>query len=143
VKRIVLFGGGSLLALVLVAVVALALIVRAHRLGKIASVKAEPEMAAGTYRWTLEHDGRERRYIVHVPEGIEAGNRVPLVLALHGGGGSYERTDDLMKLTPVADRERFVVAFPDGVDRGWNDGRTDAEAVASREDVDDVGFLRL
>ena len=60
----------------------------------------------------------------------------------HGGGGtglqlrrhSFERFDRL------ADREGFLVVYPDGVEKGWNDGRVDS-TVASRQKVDDVGFL--
>jgi polyhydroxybutyrate depolymerase len=34
----------------------------------------------------------------------------------------------------------FVTVFPDGLNRGWNDGRTEAR-VRSRIGVDDVGFI--
>ena len=47
-----------------------------------------------------------------------------------------------MKLTPVADKERFVVAYPDGIGKNWNDGRTDGVSEAHEKHIDDVGFLR-
>jgi polyhydroxybutyrate depolymerase len=142
IRRVVLFATATALALVALAAVSLFLILRSHRLQRIEAVRMEPVVAAGNYRWSLMHDGRERRYIVHVPEGLEAGRPVPLVLALHGGGGSGDRTDDLMKLTPVADRERFLVAFPDGIGKNWNDGRDDSVSEAHEQHIDDVGFLR-
>jgi polyhydroxybutyrate depolymerase len=39
-----------------------------------------------------------------------------------------------------ADRLGFVVAFPEGIHRGWNDGR-EGPALRDRTSVDDVGFL--
>jgi polyhydroxybutyrate depolymerase len=36
----------------------------------------------------------------------------------------------------VADREGFIIAYPDGIDRGWNDGR------GINEGIDDVEFTR-
>jgi len=141
-RRVLVIGCGTSLVLVVVAVVAVLLVLRSHRLERTEARKQEPSLAAGNYRWTLTFDGRERHYIVHVPDGIEPGNAAPLVLALHGGGGTGDRTDDLMKLTPVADKERFVVAFPDGIGKNWNDGRTDGVSEAHEKHIDDVGFLR-
>jgi polyhydroxybutyrate depolymerase len=40
-------------------------------------------------------------------------------------------------LNPVADREGFIVAYPDGVDKQWNDGRE----IFAAANIDDVGFL--
>jgi polyhydroxybutyrate depolymerase len=42
----------------------------------------------------------------------------------------------------LADQHRILVAYPDGVDRGWNDGRSDLKTTAVKEGVDDIGFLR-
>jgi polyhydroxybutyrate depolymerase len=50
--------------------------------------------------------------------------------------------DDLTGLTALADREGFLVAFPDAVDKNWNDGRPDVDTTAVEQGVDDVGFLR-
>ena len=40
---------------------------------------------------------------------------------------------------PIADEEGFVVAYPDGLSLGWNDGRD--ETPAGQRGADDVGFL--
>lgn len=90
---------------------------------------------------TIEHGGRTRTYHVHVPRGYDPAKPTALVLALHGGGGRGSELDAATnrQLSQEADRRGWLVVFPEGVARGWNDER---EAVAAiRRDVDDVAFL--
>jgi polyhydroxybutyrate depolymerase len=49
---------------------------------------------------------------VHVPEGLRAGERAPLVLGLHGAGQDARGFEAESNLTQVADEHRFVVAYP-------------------------------
>lgn len=95
-------------------------------------------------------DGRLRSYLLHVPAGLPPGRR-PLVVALHGGGESAGRFAAVTRLDRHADRDGWVVAYPQGtgdpVDgepgrqrrRSWNAGR--CCGPARRDGVDDVGFL--
>ena len=41
----------------------------------------------------------------------------------------------------LADIEGFIVVYPDGVERHWNDGRNLTRYYAHRENIDDVGFI--
>jgi polyhydroxybutyrate depolymerase len=97
------------------------------------------ERAAGTTTGTLEVDGVERTYRLHVPEGLDG--EVPLLVALHGGGGSGEQYSSASGWDSVADEEGFVVVYPDGTGPvpTWNAG--ECCGFAAREDVDDVGFV--
>jgi polyhydroxybutyrate depolymerase len=91
---------------------------------------------------TMEHDGLERSYHLFVPEDLEPG--APLVLALHGGGGRSARMDRFTQggLTQEAAERGWVLAFPQGIEEGWNDGRAPVTAKDERRaEVDDVGFL--
>jgi len=63
------------------------------------------------------------------------------VIALHGGRGRGKSTERLTGLSAVADREGFLVVYPDGVGRTWNDGRNLETFPAMKEDIDDVGFI--
>jgi len=95
---------------------------------------------SGDAKGKISVDGRDRTYIVHVPSGYDGAAPTPLILALHGGGGAARKMDKLTGLNATSDREGFIVVYPDGVRRHWNDGR----AVTEREvggDVDDVRFL--
>ena len=49
--------------------------------------RIQPQLATGDHVFELQHDGLLRRYIVHVPRRA-AGHPAPVMLALHGGGGS-------------------------------------------------------
>src|SRR4051812_24847785 len=50
--------------------------------------------------------------IVHVPEGLRAGVRVPLVLGLHGAGQDARGFEGESGFTQVADEHHFVIAYP-------------------------------
>jgi polyhydroxybutyrate depolymerase len=55
--------------------------------------------------------------------------------------GSGRDAARLSGLSAEADRSGFLVAYPDGIDGHWNDGRHVERYRAQREGVDDVGFL--
>ena len=139
--RLVWFTGSLLVALVVLVLLFLFVVGR-HRLEEIEVTKGPVSTAPATYRVAIEHGEREREYLVHVPPAAEQGAPLPLVIALHGGGGKAETMDDLSKITPIADREGFLVAFPQGVSKSWNDGRKGTGSTAEKENVDDVGFIR-
>jgi polyhydroxybutyrate depolymerase len=90
----------------------------------------------------LAHGGRERTYRLYVPGKRVA--RPPLLVVLHGGGGHGAHTQATLgqRFDALADAAGVLVAYPDGVDRHWNDGRGDLPARTVQENVDDVGFLR-
>ena len=95
---------------------------------------------------SLEHGGRTRRYLLHLPPRAEKALKMPLLVVLHGGGGNGEQIAASTGFSALADRHGFAVAYPDGTGplRGrlltWNSGGI--PVYASDEKVDDVGFLR-
>jgi polyhydroxybutyrate depolymerase len=141
-KRILIGSGVLVLLLGAAAAFVFYLLVMRYRLDAV-EVTAGPIVAAtGTYETWLQHDGRERTYLLHVPPAAASGEPLPLFIALHGGGGHADQFDAVAGLIRIADREGFFVAYPSGIDRNWNDGRIDAGSTAHDENVDDVGFLR-
>ena len=89
----------------------------------------------------FSYQGIHRSYVIHVPESYNASNPIPLVIALHGGGGLASRMEDFLKLDEIADRENFIVLYPQGYKRQWNDGRNAASIPAQQLGIDDVGFI--
>lgn len=106
-------------------------------------------------------DWPDREYTLHVPAGY-TGQSLPVILALHGGGGTKEGFDRSTCpggdpasdgcLAAMADRAGFVFVVPDGVDkpglgnRSWNAGGgeegwrcTGGEACATGSD--DVAYV--
>ncbi len=101
--------------------------------------RREPRPAVASESLTLDAGGRPRDYVLHVP-AARPGPR-PLVVSLHGAGGSAQGVEHQSGWGALADREGFVVAFPDGTGKTWNDGRADTPSRSVKEHVDDVGFL--
>ncbi|HEV8632223.1 MAG TPA: alpha/beta fold hydrolase [Thermoanaerobaculia bacterium] len=99
-------------------------------------------LAPGDHRLELRHDGVARSYIVHVPPAARGRRPLPLLLSFHGGGGNAAHQQRYTAMDPLADREGFVVVYPDGSGRGplltWNAGT--CCAYAAQQQVDDVGF---
>lgn len=60
---------------------------------------------------TVNVDGVDRRARIHVPDPMPD-DPLPLVLAFHGYSLSFEDQETRSGLSPIADREGFVVAYP-------------------------------
>ncbi|WP_433790976.1 extracellular catalytic domain type 1 short-chain-length polyhydroxyalkanoate depolymerase [Actinoplanes sp. CA-252034] len=86
------------------------------------------------------HTLGERTFRTYRPPSLPAGRAVPLVVVLHGGAGSGTQAERAYGWNAAADREGFLVAYPDGVGRSWNAG-PGCCGPATRDGVDDVAFL--
>lgn len=102
-------------------------------LGGLVGLSAPPSHA--DVPAVLNFGGLDRTYLVHVPPGPPAG----LVINLHGAGQNGAQQAGLTGYDGVADGYGFVVAYPDGIDASWADGR--GASVPDRQGIDDVGFL--
>ena len=89
---------------------------------------------------TITVNQLERTYLVYTPR--RAAGSLPLVLVLHGGGGTARQMERYTRFNRLADREQFLVCYPQGVKKNWNDGRGVDHIPAQRDNIDDVGFLR-
>ena len=94
---------------------------------------------------TMDVNGVTRRFRVYVPNTQAP---VAIVFVLHGGGGQGAKIADpgshpASVFTTVADREGFIVVYPEGLpgtdgNPSWNDCRSDSKISST---ADDVGFL--
>jgi polyhydroxybutyrate depolymerase len=90
---------------------------------------------------TISAGGRRRTYRLYVPPALPRGSPTALVFVFHGGGGQAPSAERMTGFDDLADRESFVVAYPDGVGEHWNDGREVEAFDSQREKVDDVAFV--
>ncbi|MFH2012320.1 MAG: PHB depolymerase family esterase [Pseudomonadota bacterium] len=97
------------------------------------------------YSDSIIFGGIKRTYLLHIPPSHNKTKQMPLVIVLHGGGGSGE---NVVKLTlggfnKLSHKNGFVVVYPDAIEKHWNDGRSREENVylKGKEKVDDVGFI--
>ena len=60
---------------------------------------------------------------------------------LHGYSGSARQAERDYGWDGLADSEKFVVAYPDGLGRAWNVDGEGCCGRPGREGVDDVGFI--
>ncbi|MBI5669638.1 MAG: alpha/beta fold hydrolase [Chloroflexi bacterium] len=97
-------------------------------------------LGAGQHDLSLTYQDTERSYRVYVPEGYSAaGDPLPLVIVMHGAGGNGAWMQKFTEFDKQADAHGFVVAYPDGINGIWNDGRVGDPRVPP--DLDDVGFI--
>jgi polyhydroxybutyrate depolymerase len=66
----------------------------------------------------------------------------PLVVLLHGRGGSGASMR-AFGFDALARRDDVVVAYPDGLDGSWNDGREGVDSLPHREHIDETKFFDL
>jgi polyhydroxybutyrate depolymerase len=116
--------------------VALALGARAALLPAQSVSAAAAPSPAGESR-ALQVGGLTRRYYLHLPPAWHRGRPLPLVLVFHGGGGRASGIAPHTGFSRLADSAGFVVAYPQGLNSRWNDGRGFTSATH-----DDVGFVR-
>jgi polyhydroxybutyrate depolymerase len=85
---------------------------------------------------TLQHDGLERSYLLHVPPSYDGSAAMPLVVNLHGLGSNAQEQYLYSRFGPAADEYGFIVATPNGTGMGdafgWN---------LLPSGVDDLGFI--
>jgi len=102
----------------------------------LAILLAIARAARGTADVAMQHvtvGGIDRTYQVEVPSDVVA--KPALLVMLHGHGGSgaqMRRYKDIGTVTGDA----AVIFYPNGIDRGWSDGRT------QRQGADDIAFVR-
>ena len=91
----------------------------------------------------LEAGGYKRVYRVYAPLNLEKTKKYPLLVLLHGGGGTGKGVPRLTRggFEKLADRNGAILAYPEAVDKNWNDYRADKSRKSQRENIDDVAFL--
>lgn len=109
--------------------------------GIMSAQRFQEQVRAKNSVGTTVYQGRNRSFLLHIPEKVRGRENVPLVFVLHGGGGTPRSVASLTGFSNLADEEGFIVVYPQAVNRHWNDGREVKRFLSHREKVDDVGFI--
>ena len=102
---------------------------------------AAPVLSAALQHGQIEVGGLPRDYAFYIPAGLPAG--APLLFVLHGSLQSVDdiRTFSAYEFERLADEQGFIVVYPQGFERNWNDCRATADYPARAQNVDDVGLI--
>ncbi len=106
----------------------------------------------GSHTLEITVNGLERSYIVHVPATYRPRTPSPMVIMLHGGGGTARAAMWETGWTAKAEKEGFLVVFPNALARDpsrqshfssnpqlWNDGSD--RFYPGQKAPDDVSFI--
>ncbi len=100
----------------------------------------------GAVKKTMEVGGMVRTWYEYVPESCTPDQKWPLVVVMHGRGGSAETFFDLSGMSPVAEERRFIAVFPEaGIHQQKKNGLRNILLWCGEhkgEPVDDVAFIR-
>lgn len=99
------------------------------------------------FNGTMTVDGRTRAFILNLPpDYYDEPGRFPLVIGLHGAGGSGSQFELDYRFTQKANSAKFIAVYPDGVRsdgvlklRFWNAGY--CCNYASDHNINDVKFI--
>jgi len=85
--------------------------------------------AASVVTWKMKVDNKDRTMLVYAPDGMK---NPPLILQLHGMNQDAPYQQGLAKWEPIADTAKFIVAFPNGLNKSWDlSGNTDVNFMSA------------
>jgi polyhydroxybutyrate depolymerase len=102
---------------------------------------AVPDLAGTFGSDAIATESGERSFSYYIPQDLPPD--AALVLALHGSNRNGQRMREIggYEFDVLADRDKFVVVYPDGYKSHWNDCRASADYAANQENIDDIAFL--
>ncbi|WP_428775628.1 alpha/beta hydrolase family esterase [Vibrio sp.] len=104
------------------------------------ALAAESAGANRLQHYTLNLAGQQRSYYLHRPR--EIASKPALLLVLHGGGrGDGLSPAKYFGFNALADLNQFIVAYPNGMDNFWRDGRGYTHRGTVDDSIDDVQFI--
>lgn len=93
-----------------------------------------PELAIEEGEHLFEIGGRERRYLLYLPDGYAPDRQWPLLFALHGNGGSadyWNRTEGARNVREAVAADAVLV-IAEAIDGAWRDYEADSSTWPGR-----------
>lgn len=105
------------------------------------ALAAQPQLTGTVTRPGGMFKGLQRSYVLYIPRDLKPG--APLLFMFHGSGGDGASTREVTGygFDVLADRYKFVVAYPDGIETTWNDCRKASPQPAHVMNIDDESFI--
>jgi polyhydroxybutyrate depolymerase len=98
---------------------------------------AASTIASAQVNSTITHNGITRDHIIYAPASYVAGTPTPLVFVMHGFTQSASAIMNVTGFNYLAEQEGFLVAYPNGVNNGWNTN----SPFPGGSTADDVGYI--
>lgn len=105
------------------------------------SVDSPPPEPTPQPEHTINLNGVERTYYIHVPASVSTNSRSPLFVVFHGLGGHGSRMAQRTGFNDIADREGFIVVYPNGQDGSWIDAGPDSLRLREEAGILDLAFI--
>ena len=74
---------------------------------------------AGDQLGSVDTDEGARTFYLHVPPGLSASDPVPLLVVLHGAGGTARGVRAVARFDEAADENGFLTVYPEGLANTW------------------------
>ncbi|MEV8512186.1 PHB depolymerase family esterase [Dactylosporangium sp. NPDC051484] len=110
------------------------------RSAAVAPKPKSPAVAAGSSEHSITVGGKKRTFRLYRPAKLSMSKPVPLVVMLHGAFGDGRQAEMAYGWNAMADRQGFVVAYPDGLLRTWVVS-DDCCGPGAHDGVNDVAFI--
>lgn len=118
--------------------------------GLALSSSPEAQRAGRAIQSNLEFEGIKREFGVYLPSVYDPQKPLPVIFALHGGGGNGKKMAAITDFNRRSEREGFIVIYPNGIatgenpeDRYWNTGSPNQMDNPDKANLttNDVGFF--
>lgn len=106
---------------------------------------AELQSFNGPFRQDFDYTNKREKTLIYLPENYDKNKKYPLLISLHGLGGSASMQNLIFDFRPLATEYQFILAVPNGLQgaaglRFWNG--TDFCCGENQKPVDDVQYIR-
>lgn len=102
----------------------------------------EPELLGEFKQHSLGIDAHTRKFSWYKPLTLSSGAALVFVLHASNGDGNGIRAALAYEFDLLAEQDGFIVVYPDGYQKYWNDCRRSANYSANKENIDDVAFFK-
>lgn len=100
------------------------------------SISLSSNIAAQSEQHSIVVGSVKRDYLIYLPSSLDKADKLPIILAFHGGKTTPQRLATTSNLQQYAAQGKAIVVFPSGINRGWNDGSGVVNPY-----VDDLAFV--